>query len=194
MLHDIVFCGFGGQGVLFGSQLLAYAAMEEGLHVTWFPSYGPEMRGGTANCTVIISDEEIGAPMVRHPSLVVALNQPSVEKYAPLVASGGTLIYNASLAHQAPDRPGARLVPVPASDIAAELGNAKLLNMVMLGALLCVTAVLPVEAVERALEGHLPARRRELLELNKRALRLGVAAVHPQFRLAAFPVSAAPLV
>jgi 2-oxoglutarate ferredoxin oxidoreductase subunit gamma len=192
MLHDIVFCGFGGQGVLFGSQLLAYAAMEEGLHVTWFPSYGPEMRGGTANCTVIISDEEIGAPFVRHPGGVVAFNQPAVEKYAPLVAAGGILIYNASLVRQAPDRPGLRLAPVPASDIAAELGYARLLNMVMLGALLSVTAVLPVEAVERALEGHLPARRRDLLDLNKRALRRGMEAAPAQLRPAASPAAAAP--
>ena len=173
MHYDIVFSGFGGQGVLFGSQLLAYAAMESGLHVTWIPSYGPEMRGGTANCTVVISDEEIGAPLVRNPSTVVALNYPSVEKYEPLTAAGGILLYNASLALHPPTRANIRCVPVPASDIAADLGNPKLLNMVLLGALLQVTGVLPIEAVERSLEAHLPARRREMLEANKRALRRG---------------------
>ena len=180
MQHNIVFSGFGGQGVLFGSQLLAYAAMEEGLHVTWFPAYGPEMRGGTASCTVIISDEEIGSPIVRHPEVVVALNQPSADKYAPLVEPQGTLIYNASLVRQAPEREDATLVPVPGSEFANELGSAKLLNMVMLGALLRVTGVLSVGAVERALEGHLPARHRELLELNRRALRLGAELAYSQ--------------
>lgn len=173
MHYDFVFSGFGGQGVLFGSQLLAYAAMEAGLHVTWIPSYGPEMRGGTANCTVVISDEEIGAPLVRHPSAVVALNYPSMEKYEPQVAPGGLLLYNASLALRPPARAGIHCVPIPASDIAAELGNAKLLNMVMLGALLQITGVLPIGTVEQSLEAHLPARRRDMLEANKLALRRG---------------------
>lgn len=173
MHYDFVFSGFGGQGVLFGSQLLAYAAMEAGLHVTWIPSYGPEMRGGTANCTVVISDEEIGAPLVRHPGAVIALNYPSVEKYEPLVAPGGLLVYNSSLALRPPTRADIRCAPIPASDVAAELGNPKLLNMVMLGALLQLTGALPIETVEQSLEAHLPARRREMLEANKLALRRG---------------------
>ncbi len=171
--YDVVFSGFGGQGVLFGSQLLAYAAMEAGLQVTWIPSYGPEMRGGTANCTVVISDEEIGAPLMRRPSAVVALNYPSVQKYEPLIAPGGLLLYNASLTLRQPERTDIRCVPIPASDTAAELGTPKLLNMVMLGALLQITGVLPVEAVEQSLEAHLPAHRRDMLETNKLALRRG---------------------
>jgi len=173
MHYDFVFSGFGGQGVLFGSQLLAYAAMEAGLHVTWIPSYGPEMRGGTANCTVVISDEEIGAPLVRHPGAVVALNYPSVQKYEPLIAPGGLLLYNSSLALRPPARADIRCAPVPASNIAAELGNPRLLNMAMLGALLQITGVLPIETVEKSLEAHLPARRRDMLEANKLALRRG---------------------
>src|SRR6476659_4274450 len=97
MQYDIIFSGFGGQGALFAGQLLAYAAMDAGRNVTWIPSYGPEMRGGTAHCTVIVSDDPIGAPLVRHPTNVVALNSPSVEKYEPLLATGGKLIYNSSL-------------------------------------------------------------------------------------------------
>ena len=97
MQYDIIFSGFGGQGALFAGQLLAYAAMDPGRYVTWIPSYGPEMRGGTAHCTVIVSEEEIGSPLVRHPSNVVALNNPSVEKYEPLLATDGYLFYNSSL-------------------------------------------------------------------------------------------------
>src|SRR5512135_2226505 len=104
MQTDIIIAGFGGQGVLFAGQLLAYAAMDEGRHVTWIPSYGPEMRGGTAHCTVVISDEEIGSPMVRHPGIVVALNLPSFQKYEPLIKAGGLLIYNSDLIEAEPGR------------------------------------------------------------------------------------------
>ncbi len=173
MQHDFIFSGFGGQGALFAGQLLAYAAMDDGKHVTWIPSYGPEMRGGTAHCTVVISDEEIGSPLVGHPGYVVALNNPSVEKYEPLLASGGSLLFNASIVSHVVQRPDVRGLPIPASDVAAELGNARLTNMVMLGALLEQSRVLPLADLERALDLHLPARRRELLDLNKQALRRG---------------------
>ena len=173
MQYDIIFSGFGGQGALFAGQLLAYAAMDKGRYVTWIPSYGPEMRGGTAHCTVIISDEEIGSPLVRHPSNVVALNNPSVEKYEPRLASDGNLIYNSSLALKALTRRDIHAIPIPASDVASELGNPKLLNMVMLGALVERTQVLPLGAVERALEVHLSAHHRVLLDLNRQALRRG---------------------
>src|SRR5690349_15363946 len=136
MQHDIVFSGFGGQGALFAGQLLAYAALDAGRNVTWIPSYGPEMRGGTAHCTVIVSDQPIGSPLVRHPRNVVAFNNPSVEKYAPLLATGGNLIYNDSLIVRTIARADIQAIPVPASAIAAELGNNKLLNMVLLGALI----------------------------------------------------------
>src|SRR5690242_18806962 len=97
MHEEIVFSGFGGQGALFAGQLLAYAALDQGKQVTWIPSYGPEMRGGTAHCTVVVSDDPIGSPMARHPGIVVALNQPSFLKYEPLVKPGGLMIYNRSL-------------------------------------------------------------------------------------------------
>jgi 2-oxoglutarate ferredoxin oxidoreductase subunit gamma len=175
MQHDIVFSGFGGQGALFAGQLLAYAALDTGRNVTWIPSYGPEMRGGTAHCTVIISDQPIGSPLVRHPSNVVALNNPSVEKYEPLLAPGGSLIYNTSLVTRPIERGDIRAIAIPASDIAAELGDGRLLNTVMLGALLEQTGVLPLEAVERAIEEHLPERHRRLVVLNRQALRQGAA-------------------
>ncbi len=176
MQYDVVFSGFGGQGVLYAGQLLAYAAMDHGLHVTWMPSYGPEMRGGTANCTVIVSDEDIGSPLVTHPTNVIALNNPSVDKYEPLVAQGGLLIYNASLTSRTLTRPDIRGIPIHASEAAAELGNLRLLNMIMMGALLQLAdAIVPIEVVEIALERHMATRHAELLALNRSALRRGMA-------------------
>src|SRR5512143_3481207 len=108
MAYDIIFSGFGGQGALFAGQLLAYAAMDAGRFVTWIPSYGPEMRGGTAHCQVIISDEEIGSPLVRNPSVVMVFNMPSFDKYEPLVAPGGVLVINSTLMTRGPVRTGIR--------------------------------------------------------------------------------------
>jgi len=175
MQTDIVISGFGGQGALFAGQLLAYAAMDEGHHVTWIPSYGPEMRGGTAHCTVIISDDEIGSPLVRHPAAVIAMNLPSLDKYEPLVAPGGVLVVNSSLVTRHPARTDIRVVEVPANAIADELGSNRLANLVLTGALLAATGALPLEAVERALAAHLPERHRSLLEANYQALRRGAA-------------------
>src|SRR5215216_131362 len=177
MQYDVIFSGFGGQGALFAGRLLAFTAMDEGFQVTWLPSYGPEMRGGTAHCTVIVADEEIGAPLVRHPTNVVAFNNPSIEKYEPLLAPNGNLIYNASLAVRPITRAGIHSIAIPASEIATELRNPKLLNLVMLGALLECTGIIPCIAVERALEAHLSAHQGQLLELNKLALRRGTELV-----------------
>ncbi len=177
MQYDVIFSGFGGQGALFAGRLLAFTAMDEGFQVTWLPSYGPEMRGGTAHCTVIVADEEIGAPLVRHPTNVVAFNNPSIEKYEPLLATDGNLIYNASLAVRSIARTDIHAIPIPASEVATELGNPKLLNLVMLGALLERTGIVPRAAVERALEAHLSPHQGELLDLNKQALRHGVELV-----------------
>ena len=175
MQTDIVISGFGGQGALFAGQLLAYAAMDEGHHVTWIPSYGPEMRGGTAHCTVIISDDEIGSPLVRHPAAVIAMNLPSLDKYEPLVAPGGVLVVNSSLVTRHPARTDIRVVEVPANAMAEELGSNRLANLVLTGALLAATGALPLAAVERALAAHLPERHRSLLEANYQALRRGAA-------------------
>lgn len=173
MQTEIVIAGFGGQGVLFAGQVLAYAAMDSGLVVTWIPSYGPEMRGGTANCTVIIADEEIGAPIVRYPKAVIALNLPSLDKYEKLVKPGGILIANSSLMDRGVSRTDISSVEIPANEIAEEIGNKRLMNMVTLGALLARLPVLPVAALERALEDHLPARHKKLLPDNYEALQRG---------------------
>ena len=177
MQTEIILSGFGGQGALFAGQLLAYAAMDEGRRVTWIPSYGPEMRGGTAHCTVIISDDDIGSPLVRNPSAVIAMNGPSLDKYEPLVTPGGTLIVNASLTTRKPTRTDIHVYEIPANAIAEELGSGKLANLVLLGALLAATGALPVDAVERALINHLPERHRGLLDANRHALRRGAAIV-----------------
>jgi 2-oxoglutarate ferredoxin oxidoreductase subunit gamma len=174
---EIIFSGFGGQGALFAGQLLAYAAMDEGFHVTWIPSYGPEMRGGTAHCTVIISDDEIGSPLVRNPAAVIAMNLPSLDKYEPLVAPGGVLIFNSSLIARPVSRNDIRTIAVSANALAESLGQVKLANLALLGALLAATNILSLEAVERALAAHLPERHRHLLKANCQILRQGAAMV-----------------
>lgn len=179
MEYSIVFSGFGGQGALFAGQVLAYACMDADKAVTWIPSYGPEMRGGTAHCVVVVGDEEIGAPLVRHPDAVVALNLPSVDKYESLIKPGGLLIYNSSLVSRPVTRTDITVVPVPANEIASELENVKQANMVMLGALLQANGMLPLEVVDRTLEAHLPERNRRFLASNKEALRRGAAIVTP---------------
>ena len=173
MQTEIMIAGFGGQGILFAGQLMTYAAMDNGYEVTWIPSYGPEMRGGTANCTVVIADEEIGSPTVRHPKAALVFNLPSFDKYEPLVTSGGVLIANASLIDRDFKRTDLHSVMIPANEIAESLGDKRLTNMVMLGAMLEKLPILPVEAIEKALAAHLPERHRRLLPMNSQALRSG---------------------
>lgn len=177
MQVEFLFAGFGGQGVMFVGQLLAYTALDCGKEVTWIPSYGPEMRGGTAHCSAVISDKPIGSPLVRHPRVVVAFNRPSFEKYEHIVAPGGVLALNSSLVQQRTTRHDMIQLAVPASDIADELGNMKLLNMVMLGAVLTVQPVVTVDAVMESLKHHIPAHRRDMLALNFDALERGAAYV-----------------
>ena len=174
MQEEIIISGFGGQGTLFAGQLLSYAAMEQGFHVTWIPSYGPEMRGGKARCTVIVSEDEIGSPLVRRPSSAIVLNIPSMEAFEPAVKPGGALIVNSSLIPQESARDDIRIIYAPATDIAIDLGNARMANVICLGALVKATGVVPLEAIEQALDNHLPERHRKLLGLNKEALHKGV--------------------
>jgi 2-oxoglutarate ferredoxin oxidoreductase subunit gamma len=173
MQTEILIAGFGGQGILFAGQVLAFAAMDAGREVTWIPSYGPEMRGGTANCTVIIADELIGAPTVRNPKAAMVFNLPSFDKYEPLVVPDGVLIANASLINRGFQRNDLQAVLIPANEMAEALGDKRLTNMVMLGAMLGKLPVLPLEAIEIALENHLPERHRRLLPVNFKALHQG---------------------
>jgi 2-oxoglutarate ferredoxin oxidoreductase subunit gamma len=173
METSIIIAGFGGQGVLFAGQLLAYAGMDAGKNVTWIPSYGPEMRGGTANCTVIISDEPIGAPVVARPDVALVLNKPSFEKYEPLVKPGGLLLVNASMIDARSEREDIEAIYVRANDLAEELGTSKMLNVVALGAMLARRPVLTLLMVEQALKEHLPARKAHLIDANREALQRG---------------------
>ena len=177
MQTEIIIAGFGGQGVLFAGLLLAEAAMNEGKYVTWIPSYGPEMRGGTANVTVVISDTAIGSPLVHHPQAVIALNTPSLEKYTPLLRSGGVLIYNESLltGEFRPSRLDIQAIPVPATRIATELGQLKMANMVAVGALVTAVDVLPLRALIEALPAQLGEEKQHYLAPNIAALKAGAA-------------------
>lgn len=173
MYQDVVIAGFGGQGVLLAGKLLAHAGMLEGKHVTWFPSYGAEIRGGTANCTVIIASEEIGSPVIRHPSAMLILNEASYRKFEKAMQPGGALFLNTSLVSDRPQRSDVLRIEVRASEIAEELGDIRIANMVMLGAFLKRTGAVALASVLTALKQVLPPRRHSLLELNERALARG---------------------
>jgi 2-oxoglutarate ferredoxin oxidoreductase subunit gamma len=185
MQKEIMIAGFGGQGVLFAGQVLAYAAMDMGREVTWIPSYGPEMRGGTANCTVVISDEEIGSPLVEFPPAMIALNLPSYDKYEPLIQKGGLLVVNASMVDRSAKRNDITTIFVHANEIAEEIGDRKMTNMVAVGALLAHLPEISLEAVEAALKAHLPTRHQKLLPKNYEALRRGYEESKKQVPVAA---------
>ena len=178
MQTEIVIAGFGGQGALFAGQILAYAAMDSGKEVTWIPSYGPEMRGGTANCTVIIADEEIGSPLVRNPRGVIAMNLPSLDKYEDLIIHHGTIIINSSLVNRTLIRDDLNSVAIPANDIAETLGEKRMSNIVMLGALIASLPVLKLIDIEQSIINHLPERHKNLLPSNLEALKLGAEFVN----------------
>ncbi len=174
MHEEVIVSGFGGQGALFAGQLLTYTGMDKGHQVTWIPSYGPEMRGGTAHCTVILSDDPIGSPIIRNPTAAIVMNPPSMEKYESLIKPGGVLVINSTLIQARSERDDISVVYVPANDLAAELGNVKMANVVLLGALLATRPILPVKAVKQAMEDHIPERRKHIIEPNKRALDRGI--------------------
>lgn len=167
----MLFAGFGGQGLLFMGKVLAYTGMLKDRKVTWIPSYGPEMRGGTANCSVIISEEEIASPMVNVPDILVAMNQPSLDKFAKQVRKGGLIIVNSSFVKNIPALDGVEVLEVPANDIAHEIGNVKIANMVVLGVLLKRFTAFGVDDLMQALAEIVPAK---LLEVNKKAIEAGV--------------------
>lgn len=175
MVHEMLFAGFGGQGVLLMGQLVAYAAMGEGKQVSWFPAYGAEMRGGTANCAVVVADEPVGSPVVSEPSALVVMNRPSFERFLPGLQPGGVLVFNSSLIDLAPNRTDVTSIPVPATEIANELGEVRVANMVTLGALIGSTGVVEVEDVLKALAKALPKHRQDLLPLNHQALERGMS-------------------
>lgn len=173
MTEEVIFAGFGGQGVLSMGQILAYAGMMEGKEVCWMPSYGPEMRGGTANCNVIVSDEPIVSPIISTYDTVVALNQPSLDKFESRIKPGGTLIYETSTVTNPPTRKDIKVIPISANETALELGNQKVFNMVVLGAFLAERKTISDEGLEKGLKQALPERHHKLIPLNMTAFAKG---------------------
>jgi 2-oxoglutarate ferredoxin oxidoreductase subunit gamma len=173
--QEIIFAGFGGQGILSMGKFLAYAGMDKGLNVSWLPSYGPEMRGGTANCSVIVTEENIGSPIVTQATSVVVMNRPSLDKFEKALVPGGVVIMDKSLVNREVERKDITVLSIPASEIADELGDKRIANMVLLGALVAQTGVLPMEALLQALKEHGKA---SFYELNKKALEKGAEYVH----------------
>ncbi len=175
--YSIVIAGFGGQGLLFAGKVLAYAGLMEGREVSWLPSYGPEMRGGTANCSVILSDEPVGSPIVDHPTVLMVMNGPSLEKFEPAVAPGGIIFVDDSLVPKAVQRTDVTVIRIPATGMAAEKKAAGLANMILLGALVEKTGCVTWEGVESGLRKVVPARKADMIGLNLEALAAGKACV-----------------
>jgi len=174
MYHDMIMAGFGGQGILMIGNLLAVAGLRQGYRATFFPSYGVEMRGGTANCTVTLADREIGSPVTSRPLGVIAMNEPSATKFGPGVRQGGVLVLNSSLIAAAVEGPeGVRLLRVPCNELALELGDARVASMVALGAYVAATQVVAAASIEAALSEVLPQRAHKLIPMNLEAIAVG---------------------
>ncbi len=173
MHEEIIIAGFGGQGVMSMGRLLAYIGMLEGKSVSWFPSYGPEMRGGTANCTVIISSDPIGSPVTSTPTTAIVMNRPSLDKFEPMVKRDGYLFINSSLIDRKAEREDIKVYEVPANDIAEEIGNPKVANMVMVGAFIGVTGIFPKDKAIEAMRASLKKAGEEILLLNEKAIERG---------------------
>jgi 2-oxoglutarate ferredoxin oxidoreductase subunit gamma len=172
MQNDVIVAGFGGQGVLLIGKMLAYAGMREGKEVSWMPSYGPEMRGGTANCTVVISDRPVGSPVIQSPRAVIAMNLPSLDKFEPNLRAGGLLLINSSLINRDAKRDDLRVVRIAANEVANELGNPRGANMVALGAYVGATGAVSLEEIESVMKETF-ASKPKVIESNLEALRRG---------------------
>jgi 2-oxoglutarate ferredoxin oxidoreductase subunit gamma len=173
MKEEIIMAGSGGQGIMFAGTLLAHAAMEEGLNVTYFPSYGAEMRGGTANCRVIISDENIGSPIVTNPSTLLAMNESSLQKFTPEVKKGGLIIINSSLSKKEIETDDVEILKIPATELAEKLGDSRVANMVILGAYVNRRKIVSLERTMDSLSKVLGEGKENLFKLNTEALRKG---------------------
>ncbi len=174
MMHQFLLAGFGGQGVMLMGRILAYAGMKEQKQVMYIPSYGSEMRGGTANCSVILSEEEIDAPVVSKPSGLVVMNAPSFDKFETRICENGLVIVNSSTVTREPLRQDVNVIKVPANEMAKELGNERIANMILLGTLISATKCLKAESVLESLKEILPAHRHDLLPLNQKAIEAGM--------------------
>ncbi|MBQ8538013.1 MAG: 2-oxoacid:acceptor oxidoreductase family protein [Clostridia bacterium] len=176
MEKQFLIAGFGGQGVLLIGQLLAKAAMHDGKEVSWMPSYGPEMRGGEANCAVVVSDEPIGSPLVTEPPVAVIMNKPSLIKFGPTIEENGLLLYNSSLIDECHVREDVTVIPVNCNQIAEDLGNPRTANMVMLGAILEATGIISIDSAMEALKATFGPKKEHLLPINRQAMEAGAKA------------------
>ena len=174
---QILIAGFGGQGILFAGKFLAYKGLLEELQVSWLPSYGPEMRGGTANCNVIVSEQPVGSPIITAPDVLIAMNLPSLLKFEPTVKAGGTIFVNSSIITEKVTRTDVKAVYVPCLEIAQELGNMKVANMVMLGAYIQAMGNLSFDTIKEMLVHMFTGPKAKLVDLNIEALRRGAACV-----------------
>jgi len=172
--HEIVISGFGGQGILSAGRLLAYAGMLENKNVSWLPSYGPEMRGGTANCHVVISDEQIGSPILNSATALIAMNSPSLEKFENMVVEGGVIITDSSLAERSPTRKDVRVSEIPATNMALEMGNGSYAVIILLGKLIGMTGAVSEESFEMALKKVLPYKYHHMIPEEMEALKKGM--------------------
>ena len=173
MNKQLLIAGFGGQGILFSGKFLAYEGLIEGKEVSWLPSYGPEMRGGTANCSIIISDKKIGSPIVNNPDILIAMNGPSLEKYENETTKDGVILVDSSLIEKKVDRSDVNAHYIPATRLASDENLPGLANMIMIGFMIKHTGIIPFENVENAMKKVVSAKKQNLFDLNMKAVELG---------------------
>ncbi len=173
MTKQILIAGFGGQGILFSGKFLAYEGLLDNKEVSWLPSYGPEMRGGTANCSIIISDTQVGSPIVDKPDILIAMNGPSLDKYVDAVVPGGEIYVESSLIDKKVERDDVKVYYIPATELAAKNDLAGLANMIILGKMIKHSEIMPYENIASTVEKVVPAKKQHLVEANKKALELG---------------------
>ncbi|MCC8191601.1 MAG: 2-oxoacid:acceptor oxidoreductase family protein [Ruminococcus sp.] len=174
MLNEIVLAGFGGQGILFAGKILAYAGLMDEKEISWLPSYGPEMRGGTANCSVCISDDPIGSPLVVDPDMLIAMNEPSFDKFINNVKAGGIVIADSSMIDKKSDREDIRAFYVPASELADKNGMTGMANIILLGKFIKETGIVSVDTLRAAFEKAIPPKKKNLVDVNMNAVKLGM--------------------
>ena len=173
MTNNIIITGFGGQGILFAGKILAYAALVKGKHLSWLPSYGPEMRGGTANCHVIISDEPVASPIITAPDILVSMNKPSLEKFENTVVSGGTIVYDKTLIDREVARNDVNVCAVEATGIATKEAKPNMANMIMLGAIIKSTNIFTLDEIRAGVEKAVPPSKKDLIDYNMKLIERG---------------------
>ena len=174
MNKEILIAGFGGQGILFSGKFLAYEGLIDGKEVSWLPSYGPEMRGGTAHCSIIISDSAVGSPIVSNPDILIAMNLPSLDKYENETKAGGQIFIDSSLIDRKVERDDVEVYYIPATKMASDEGLTGLANMIMIGHMIAKSGIIPQENIEKAMQKVVPPTKQNMLDLNMKAVKLGL--------------------